>query len=310
MLQAPDEAQGPALSPTCWRVQRLSAGFVLDTVQISRGGGDVVSPLIFTAILQANLAPINHDPKLQLAYAGLESAAPDDLRRPVSINAVAQSLNLPFETVRRRVGELVQAGACVITSQGVYAPKEAVTSERYNALQQARYERLRRFYLDLKAVGVTGQAGEGPLSEDGVPARLVNRILSEYMLRVSADLMGLFGGPVNGLAMLQLALENTESVAAETLASNWGEGLTPARVSVLGARLNLPAETVRRHLGVLEAQGFCRRTPRGLLATVPPHAAAEVRKTAENNTTNMRRMFGRLDQMGVLALWEAECSAA
>ena len=100
-----------------WRIGRASIGFLLDTFAASRAGGDVVDPLILAVILEANIAPVTNDPQLAPKYAALDDPPPEDLRRAVSINAVAASLRLPYETVRRRVGRLAKLGACVITSR-------------------------------------------------------------------------------------------------------------------------------------------------------------------------------------------------
>ncbi len=88
-----------AASPSSGYRARLLVD-VRDTVQISRGEA-TVEPLIFTAILDANMVP-ELRPDLAVTYGGAEISATDHLRRPVSINAVAQSAQLPFETVRRR----------------------------------------------------------------------------------------------------------------------------------------------------------------------------------------------------------------
>src|SRR5262245_42066104 len=93
-----------------WRALRLSLIFVLDLIEIGRGGGEAVDPLILGVISQASITPVTLDPRLELAYATVERPPPDDIRRPVSVSAVARSLRLPFETVRRRVALLVEHG--------------------------------------------------------------------------------------------------------------------------------------------------------------------------------------------------------
>jgi DNA-binding Lrp family transcriptional regulator len=279
-------------------------------VQISRGGGDVLDPLLFTAILEANLAPINSDLTLQLAYATLESSPGDDLRRPVSIHAVAESLGLPFETVRRRVGGLARIGACVVTSRGVYVPHSAVTSPAYNAIQIARYERLREFYLELRDAGVLASAIAAPAA-DGPRVRAANRVISEYMLRVIDTLMGFGGGAIDTLLFLEMARANREVFETTGLAAptpEAGRQRRPVRATYLAARLGLAAETTRRHLIILEAAGYCRRTPKGFLAALPSEATA-VGLRIEENVANVQRMFARLAQLGVLGAWESDAAA-
>ncbi|RAK58512.1 hypothetical protein DJ021_01205 [Phenylobacterium hankyongense] len=292
-----------------WQVTRLSLGFVLDTVEISRAGGDLLAPLLMTAILDANLAPVDQDRDLAATYAGLDTAAPDELRRPVSVNAVAQSLGLPFETVRRRVRKLARDGICVLTPRGVHVPRSVVTSPPYNAIQQARHQRLARFHADLRAVGALPPPGPRPAgSAEPPPVRAVNRAIAEYMLRTADGLLALAGDVVSGAVLLEMARCNTDGLTA---ADPWAQGWTalaarrPVRASTLAARLQLPAETTRRHVALLEAQGFCVRTPKGLACQAPSAKLAAAARIVRDNLVNVQRMFARVETLGVLADWEA-----
>ncbi|MET0273034.1 MAG: hypothetical protein ABW360_08595, partial [Phenylobacterium sp.] len=87
-------------------VGELSLAFLLDQVTTSIGDLRPRDALLVLAINQANIAPLTRQPDTRRRYGSLEAAAPDEARRPVSVNAVAGSLGLPFETVRRRVRHL------------------------------------------------------------------------------------------------------------------------------------------------------------------------------------------------------------
>ena len=289
-------------------VTRASADFVLDTVRISRGDGDLLEPLLFTAILEANLAIINRDRGLQLSFADLDHTAPDALRRPVSINSVAQSLCMPFETVRRRVQRLARAGACVIGPHGVYVPERAVTSPAYNALQVARHERLGVFYATLKQVGAVADPADPPPTAGRPPVRVTNRAISEYMLRVSNDLIGLTGDVLSSVVLLAMAHENTSRLAPPALGAWARDPLAtgrPIRTARLAANLGLAPETTRRHLVTLEAAGFCRRDAQGWRAMAPLEARPAVAQVIETNFANVQRLFARLRQLDALAAWDA-----
>jgi DNA-binding Lrp family transcriptional regulator len=294
--------------PWVWDVSRASLDYIRDTSQISRGDGDLLDPLIFTAILDANMVPVNRDPQLRVTYGG-DISAPDHLRRPVSINAVAQSLRLPFETVRRRVSGLAQAGRCVIDPRGVVVPHAAVTSPAYVAIQRARYDRARRFYQALKAVGA--------LPSDGAPdadaptayplVRAANRALSAYMLRAANDLIALTGDALSSLILLELTLENTEPVAGPDLPAWAADPLgvaRPVRIATLAKRLRFSPETTRRHLVDLEAAGFCKRSEQGLVAIAPPEAWPELARLMASNLANVNRLFAALRELQVLAAWD------
>ena len=85
---------------------RASAGFTLDLLKIYRGDRDLADALILAALIQSSSAPIAGDPGLQRRYGVFAAPAPATMRRAISMNAVAASLGLPFETVRRRVKRL------------------------------------------------------------------------------------------------------------------------------------------------------------------------------------------------------------
>jgi DNA-binding Lrp family transcriptional regulator len=294
--------------PNVWETTRASLHYIRDTAQISRAGGDLLEPLIFTAILDANMAPVNRDPTLQVVYGG-DISAPDHLRRPVSINAVAQSLRLPFETVRRRVNGMTKRGACLQDSRGVIVPNAAVTSPAYVAIQRARYDRARRFYQVLKAIGALPSDGRAdaraPTAQPLV--RAANRTLSAYMLRACNDLIALTGDALSSLILLELTLGATETLAGADLpawaADPVGMG-RPVRIASLSKSLSFSAETTRRHLLALEDAGFCLRTKAGLVAVAPPAVWPDLARLMAANLSNVHRLFAALRQLDVLAAWD------
>ena len=80
---------------------------------VSLGGlldHDYALATVYLAILQANLSPVFDDPELQMRYGAVDAIVPDDLRRPVSVHALAVSLHMPYETTRRCVGRLIAKG--------------------------------------------------------------------------------------------------------------------------------------------------------------------------------------------------------
>jgi DNA-binding Lrp family transcriptional regulator len=302
---------GVEQDPQVWAVTRASLDCIRDVVQITRGDDHMLEALIFTAALDANMTPVNRDPELQVVYGGVEVSAPDELRRPVSMNAIAQSLRLPFETVRRRFLSLARAGLCVVTPQGVVVPNGAVTSAAYIAKQRARYDRTRGLYEALKAAGAlpdteAARAGLAPAAEPLV--RAANRALSEYMLRAVDDLIALTGDVMSSLVLLELVLANTRGLSAAELAE-WTRAPErlgrPVRIAALAAPLRFSGETIRRHLNGLEEMGFCGRTAGGLVAIAPPPAWPRLAGLVEANQANLQRLFARLRQLDILTGWDA-----
>jgi DNA-binding Lrp family transcriptional regulator len=291
-----DPSQSKAFDRDFQRITLASLAYVRDLVRITGGEGDLVEALVFTTALDANMVPVDRDADLAVLYGRLEESAPDELRRPVSMNAVAQSLGLPFETVRRRFVALVDRGLCVATPAGVIIPRSAVTSEAYIALQRKRYELTRGLFLELWRGGVVAD----PL------IRAVNRIVSEYALRICPALVTLTGSVLTSLVLLQLVMENIAGVEAEDLGA-WvlapHEHARPRRIVDLTAGMTLSRETVRRHLQVLEGAGFCRRGASGYVATPPKAILPQLHRMAEANDADLRRMLGRIDRLGVSRRW-------
>ena len=314
-----DDAQAnlaTALATNGWRIGRASLGFILDTIAISRGANDIVDPLILTVVLEANVAVINQDPELQHRFAAADAPPPDELRRPVSISAVAGSLRMPYETVRRRITRLAANGACTITPRGVLITAAAVSHPAYLVIATARYERTRRFYFDVKALGATAGLPEpgGVAPIPAPPIRIVNRAVSEYMLRVIDLMMQRLGDPLTGLILLEMARANAEHLPTYAMAMEAAvpdDQRRPIRTLTLAKRLGLASETVRRHVRRLEAEGFCRGSQRGRLAVLEQLARPDGRSHGlADNLGNVHRLFAKLAGLGVVAYWEAEAGRA
>lgn len=296
-----------------WLLARRCVELILDIADIARDGGPVLDPLLLVAVVEANVAPINQNPVLQHAHAALDSPPPDALRRPVSISAIAASLGQPFETVRRRLKALAARGECEIGPKGVIVPTRCLTSEKHRRIALARYERVRRLYLELNAAGAfvdlpdNGRPAPDLAPFDAPPVRLVDRLLSEYYLRVLELLGRRVGDPLTALVMLGVARLNLAGLTPEQRAAPYilpDHLRVPARRSALARSLGLPSETVRRRLIDLEARGFCRTGPDGVVFSIDRAASENAQRLIHENNVNLMRMFSRLARHGVLAYWD------
>jgi Mn-dependent DtxR family transcriptional regulator len=316
-MRASDDAS-PGLTPEAmeavpwWRIGRASLGFILDMIAIGRGDGSLVDPLILATVIDANLAVIAKDPELQLRYSALDAPPPDEVRRPVSISAVAGSIRLPYETVRRRIAKLAEQGACKITPRGVVVPTATLNTPAYAEQAIARYERLKRFYFELKGLGALSAMAwpNDPPAIEAPPVRAVNRLMSEYFLRVVDSIMRNIADPLTGLILMEMARANTEHLTREERdveAPVDDEVRRPIRTHTLATRLGLPSETVRRHVARLEKLGFVRKAGAGRLAALEKLGQGPTGANAlAENLMNVHRLFTRLANHGVLAYWDAE----
>jgi DNA-binding Lrp family transcriptional regulator len=122
-----EEASPPARSRRLGRQQMVIAvsaiGLLLEAMKMVRGvfGGDLVKGLVFTAIRAANVQHItNTSPTTHRSFV------PDAERVPVTAMAIADSMRLPYETVRRHADALVKEGKLVrFGRQGVKVPETA-----------------------------------------------------------------------------------------------------------------------------------------------------------------------------------------
>ncbi|MBW8813341.1 MAG: hypothetical protein JF588_07930 [Caulobacterales bacterium] len=278
---------------------RLSLAFLLDEVTGGMAGLEPLEALLVMAINQANIIPLTRDPAARARYGQLDAPALDTERRPVSINAVAGSLGLPFETARRRIKRLVEAGACVATRDGVVVPAAFLVSPAYLQSVLAAHDRLRRFYLDLKAAGLAeGLPPPNYSLEGSIPVRAAARLLSDYILRTSEGLMREAGNVISALVFVAL-LDGAAKRAAGAPDARPTQSLT-----ALSSQLSLAPETVRRHVGQLLERGRCVRTATGV--TLAPEMLAEpgVRQLFADNAINVHRLLAGLAERGVILAWE------
>jgi len=296
---------------------RLANGFALDLVKLSGFGRDVVDGLLLTAISQANVTQITRSRELQMRYATLDTPPPDEIRRPVSINAVAASLHMPFETVRRRVRRLAKSGVVKITARGVIVPSAQLNTRFYRVALEANYRLVRALYANLRAIGVLEDLSvhAPPYPGDAPPYRIVVRLSADYLLRLAEPLTVHMPDPVNALLLMDLVLANTEHIVeAEDLPLEPNGFLAdslrrPVRATVLAQRLGIPQETVRRHLAQLIADGRCERTAQGYWAPARAIDGPFFRQFMVANPSQLHRMFEALADYGIVSTWKSEETA-
>ena len=114
--------------------------------------GDLTKGLVFLAVVQANARPAPPAPPSPLAQGALLSC--DDRRRPVSGGALAASLNIPAETVRRKVKALIDAGYLRRMNGGLVAPSDALARPEVVRMIRANYLNLCRLFGELNRLGV------------------------------------------------------------------------------------------------------------------------------------------------------------
>lgn len=293
---------------------RLAVGFLLDIIEIVRDGGDVLDTLLFVAITQANVVEIRGQADRQIAFAEPADVPPDAMRRPITTHALATSLRLPFETVRRRIRRLTAAGVCRAVDGGVIVPSEILARPDQDVIARRLYERARAFYYQLCDLGLLGELPRPTVELDRatLPVRTLSRLAGEYALREVDALMEALGDLVDSLIALTVFCANVETLPDDQrggdtleLKDMVDDGLRrPIPVTGVASRLGLPPETARRHVAALLARGTCKRVRGGLIVPAEVFVRPHVQAALVGNATNLQRLFAGLAQLGVLQLWD------
>lgn len=311
-----------ASHPSLRVAARLANGFALDLVKLGGFGRDVVDGLLLCAISQANVAQITRNPELQRRYATLDQPPPDELRRPVSISAIANSLRMPFETARRRISALADLGFIVTQPRGVVIPTAPMNSPFYRMGATAHYELVRKLYVRLRGIGMfedLPRPAGAPFDPENPPVRLVVRLSSDYLLRLAEPMGEYIGDLVTGLVLMDLIHANTEHLPdteggeadAEWTASGFvpDHMRKPIRAATLAQRLGMAPETVRRHLGRLLADDRCERNGDGYIVPARVLARGPFVQYITDNQSHLYRLYAQLAEYGVLSEWERQIQA-
>ncbi|WP_411286659.1 hypothetical protein [Phenylobacterium sp.] len=296
---------------------RLTNAFVLDMIKMGGYGRDATDGLLLLAITQANLAPLIRDPVLQRTYATVDQPPPDESRRPVSMNALSNSLGIPFETVRRRVASLAKDGVVEVTSRGVYLPQATVSSPFYRLALEVTYRLVGSLYHRLRDLGLLANLPEpaaGAQPFDAPPVRLVARLATAYLLRLAEPLKQHIGDMVTGLILMDIIGANTESLSdRERGTEEAGEAgfvtndhRKPIKVAEIALRLSMPQETVRRHVNRLVRDEQCVRVDEGYIVPAKVLARGPFVEFMQLSQSHLLRMFTAMAEYGVLADWDRQ----
>lgn len=135
---------------------RAATGFMLNSVDLMSRivGGDILRGVIFTAIVDANVRHIRPGDVVGQTYSEASDQVPDDLRRPISVHALALELDIPYETTRRHVNALIAQGFCVRGETGILVPASVLARDQISMALRRNFENLRRLVNELREGGV------------------------------------------------------------------------------------------------------------------------------------------------------------
>ena len=286
--------------PGTWRLARAALGFTIDQVASGLTGLKAMDALLVLAINQANITLLTRDAAARRAFGALSAPAPDEIRRPVSVHAIATSLDLPFETVRRRIRRLEALGVCRHEARGVIVPGAYLSSPAYLQAVVAAHERLRRLYFEISAAGLLDPLPASAYALEGEPpVRAAARLLSDFLLRAVDVLMRHTQDIASGL-ILAVVVSASPPMAPSS-------GARPARgltVAAVGRRIGLAPETARRQMARLMADGHCVRGQGGIVASDLYPGNPRWDPPIAELAGALQRLMAGLGERGVIDSWK------
>lgn len=251
-------------------------------IQTRLHDGDLARSFVFRTILSANLSHL--PPALLSAELDTEGGDPAASRRPVSANAIAQSLCMPYETVRSRVVALIATGWCRRETGGLLIPWSVTARPEYQAAVLEIHREfldavrtLKRIALDFDAIA--GAAALPSIDIERAPRApspaFVVQLLMDFQQRHTEAVTPMFGDVTRAFVWAGVLQANIRRMLVEPETA-WAYASQdapppdalriPVSVHALSRSLGMPYETVRRQVAALVAEGRLIREPLGVLA--------------------------------------------
>jgi hypothetical protein len=154
MTNLPKEPDEGALARS---LARVTAEYWLRAVNtLTKTYGDVRSGIIARTIMIANTAHLDTRLGEGWRYAAIEDPPiPDELRKPISIARLAESLGVPYETMRGQAQRLICDGVCrrvdgsLIVPQAMFETAAAINAALANVAD------LRKLVSDLQRLSAS-----------------------------------------------------------------------------------------------------------------------------------------------------------
>jgi hypothetical protein len=118
---------------------------------------DPLDLLVIHAVLNANVMPVMKSPSLDDRFGSLEALEPNEIKQGISRAALSRFLNLPLETVRRRVDRLKKQKILLEISGGlIVSDSNKFKFGNNHELQNINVVLVKNLLRDLRRVGVRG----------------------------------------------------------------------------------------------------------------------------------------------------------
>jgi hypothetical protein len=110
---------------------------------------DYECAIIFLAVLEANGRQNIRQPWFAEDFGDVRLSVPVEMVRPISRQAIAESLNIPRETVRRKVAYLIERGLLSEVRGGIITARGVIGNDKFLTAQKRVLGYVRQFLSDL-----------------------------------------------------------------------------------------------------------------------------------------------------------------
>lgn len=276
---------------------RASLSLCLEFIRVTRDcvGGDLQRALVFAAIIDANVGHLDDNPDTSRRAAALDPTYPDELRRPIRSQRIAESLDLPRQTVRNKVNQLVAMGMVRESEAGLIIPTGSLVTDAFLLALEAYLGALATHVAALAEVGAAGLTPAERLIDPIWPVSgAAMRIATRHVLRVIGEVREQIGyeGLMMEYVMIAVLRETARAQAA---------GTTPRITGLrLAETLGVPRETLRRHLRALSALGRIEDRSWGVVVPDALFGTASAQVMIDRIEADAARMVRRLRNVGAV----------
>lgn len=274
---------------------------------------DLTGALLLGGVMGANLDHLDQRPEDTRRYGTLGSVD-DDERRPVNAKSLSDALGVPRETARAKVGSMVDAGILRRLDHGVILPRSTIQSPEVAALGAAYFAALNDVVSNLALAGACGLCQSKRLAEPVLPvAGAAIRLGVNHVLRTMMYARSLIPGfgLIDVFVLLSVVhLTGTQPALVPGLGhareGKSGPHLEPAPVrgTAVATFLDMPEETVRRHLATLVDHCLLIKTPQGFDIQDEEGFQRRWLEFQNRNLAMMVQFMWRLRQAGVIVMVE------
>jgi len=270
---------------------------------------DQLDILIALSTWNANTHHLDNDLRSRNRACFGPGVLPMEDRRGTSRSALARFLNLPVETVRRRVDILIAKRVMLERTDGLISLVAGGMSDaRGVAIVRANTGAFARFYESLLADGLDLAPAEwleqlpgGDVQTRPEWTRAVMRSSAEFVLLATSEALTAFGLGFSTLRVFLTVLRRNIADIDEPLTELRGIAMYPdhLRVAVTAAdvrrTVRMPHATVRRKIVELKTRGMVIDVAGGLI--VPGHVLQKpvyATGLASHKAKQVKRMFAAL----------------